>query len=73
MATVHVNEAYFSSPTGGFSVVDGYDTSMSGNLQGSSIKNRLVLNAKTANALYKDDCNDVRVNALFGLNLIRAF
>lgn len=72
MATVSVNEAYFSIPTGGFSVVDGYDTSRSGNLQGSSIKNRLVLNAKTANALYKDDCNDVRVNALFGLNLIRA-
>lgn len=73
MATVCVNEAYFSSPTAGFSVVDGYDTSRSGNLQGSSIKNRLVLNAKTANALYKDDCNDVRVNALLGLNLIRAF
>lgn len=73
MATVNVNEAYFSIPTGGFSVVDGYDTSRSGNLQGSSIKNRLVLNAKTANALYKDDCNDVRVNALFGLNLIKAF
>lgn len=73
MATVNVNEAYFSGTTGGFSVVDGYDTSRSGVLQGSSIKNRLVFNAKTANALYKDDCNDVRVNALFGLSLIRAF
>lgn len=73
MATVCVNEAFFSRPTGGFSVVDGYDTCKSGNLQGTSIKNCLVLNAKTANALYKDDCNDVRVNALLGLNLIRAF
>lgn len=39
---------------------------------GSCIDRAITFNAKTANALYRDDCDDVRVNALYGLNLIRA-
>ena len=40
---------------------------------GTCIDRGLTFNAKTANALYRDDCNEVRVNALFGLSLIRAY
>lgn len=40
---------------------------------GTCIDRGLTFNAKTANALYRDDCNDVRVNALYGLSLIRAY
>lgn len=40
---------------------------------GSCVDRGITFNAKTANALYRDDCDDVRVNALFGLNLIKAF
>ena len=56
--------AFSSNQIGGSGVAGG---------SGTCMDRGLTFNAKTANALYRDDCNDVRVNALFGLNLIRAF
>ena len=40
---------------------------------GTCMDRGLTFNAKTANALYRDGCNEVRVNALFGLQLIKAY
>lgn len=33
----------------------------------------VVLNASTTSSLYQDGLTEIRVNALFGMNLIRAF
>lgn len=71
--SVHVNEGYFSSASGSFTVKTGYDTSRSGNLQGSSNQNLLDFNPSRVSSLYQDNLNEVRVNALYGLSLIRAY
>ena len=56
--------AFSSNQIGGSGVAGG---------SGTCMDRGLTFNARTANALYSDDCNEVRVNALYGLNLIRAF
>ncbi len=33
----------------------------------------VVLNASTTSSLYQDGLTEIRVNALYGLNLIKAF
>ena len=71
--SVHVNEGYFSSASGSFTVKTGFDTSRSGNLQGSSNQNLLDFNPSRVSSLYQDNLNEVRVNALYGLSLIRAY
>ena len=57
-------EAFSSNQIGSSGIAGG---------SGTCIDRGLTFNAKTANALYRDDCNDVRVNALYGLSLIRAY
>ena len=64
----------FSSGTGSF-----YETSENkGNTMPSTSldtprHNRLRFDASRSSALYKNDLAEIRVNALFGLNLIKAF
>lgn len=40
---------------------------------GSSAYVNFSLNASESSSLYQNDLNEIRVNAMFGLNLIRAF
>lgn len=64
----------FSSGTGSF-----YETSENkGNTMPSTSPdtpkhNRIIFDASRSSALYKNDLAEIRVNALFGLNLIKAF
>ena len=70
---VNVNEAYFTSGSGSLVELEGYYTSRSGNLQGADNRNLLEFDPSRVSALYQDNLNEVRVNALYGLNLIKAF
>lgn len=70
---IDLNEAFFSSGSGSLVVLEGYHTSLSGSLHGSDSRNRLEFNPSRVSALYQDNLNEVRVNALYGLNLIKAF
>lgn len=70
---VNVNEAYFTSGSGSLVELEGYYTSRSGNLQGADNRNLLAFDPSRVSALYQDNLNEVRVNAIYGLNLIRAF
>lgn len=64
----------FSSGVGSF-----YETSENkGNTMPSTSPdtprhNRIIFDASRSSALYKNDLAEIRVNALFGLNLIKAF
>lgn len=40
---------------------------------GDCIDRGIELNASSSSALYQDGVTEIRVNALFGMNLIRAF
>ena len=70
---VNVNEAYFTSGSGSLVELEGYYTSRSGNLQGADNRNLLKFDPSRVSALYQDDLNEVRVNALFGMLLIRSY
>lgn len=70
---VNINEAYFTSGSGSLVELECYNTSRTGNLQGADNRNLLAFDPSRVSALYQDNLNEVRVNALFGLNLIRAF
>lgn len=70
---VNVNEAFFSNGSGSLVVLEGYNTNLSGNLQGADNINLLEFDPSRVSALYQDNLNEVRVNALYGLNLIKAF
>ena len=70
---INVNEAYFTSGSGSLVELEGYYTSRSGNLQGADNRNLLEFDPSRVSALYQDNLNEVRVNAIYGLNLIRAF
>ncbi len=70
---ININEAFFSSGCGSLVELEGYNTSRSGNLQGSDNRNLLEFDPSRVSALYQDNLNEVRVNAIYGLNLIRAF
>lgn len=58
--------------TGAFSSNQIGSSGISGG-NGTCMDRGLTFNARTVNALYSDDCNEVRVNALYGLSLIRAY
>lgn len=70
---ININEAYFTSGSGSLVELEGYYTSRSGNLQGADNRNLLEFDPSKVSALYKDNLNEVRVNAIYGLNLVRAF
>ena len=70
---ININEAYFTSGSGSLVKLEGYYTSLSGNLQGADNRNLLEFDPSKVSALYKDNLNEVRVNAIYGLNLVRAF
>ena len=70
---ININEAYFSSGSGSLVELEGYYTSRSGNLQEADNRNLLEFDPSKVSALYKDNLNEVRVNAIYGLNLVRAF